>query len=298
MSRYRPDSTVVIGGQRCAVLRDVVSHVLPTMDDVVVLGRFGELMVYCAAAELERARARHPNLPAYGFWQVLLQSGQVEPADKNELQAVYFDDGGGGREGQYLYQGASGVAFTGEIRGGRWIAAGGYTPDPAAACILDCDVASLRLPRRPVLSFEEHERERARRKLRFALRFAAVVVFLGAALATYDGKRRAYVAEQQTLHGALKLRAAALEAYRDALRGTRIEMLPDQRRVLDDLLRFAVALDGFTLDETPLDRSSFVVHTENSSDSPIHLLPALAPVVHAVEHRRDGLVSLHWRRER
>ncbi len=293
MSAWRPGGVAVVGGQRCVVLRDAVASVLPPTDDVVVIDRFGAAMVYCAADELKRARKRHPELAAYGFWQVLLHS---ESADLDErLQAVYFGAG----DGQYLYREPPAVLFTGEIRDGKLIANAGYAIDLGTARVIECEVRRLRLPRKAVLSFAERERERTVRKFRFALSFAAVVAFLGAAWVAYDVKRADRDAGLQTMREAFDLRAKALVLRKAELRDTRIGAWPNQRRALDDLLHFAVALEEFTLPETPLDHSAFEVHTRAEETEGLELLglpPLLSTVVTAVGHRRDGLTSLRGRR--
>lgn len=289
MSGFAPGAVATVGGQRCVVLRDAVAHALPPADDVVVIERFDGRLVYCAAEELKRARKLGPGLPAYGFWQILLHSEALDKAER--LQAVYFD----GKNGQYLYQEAPSVFFTGEIRAGRWIAAAGYPLDPASGRVVACDAGRLRLPRKAVLSFEERERRQAARKLRLALHFAAVAVFLGAAWFAYDGKRRGHDAGLQTAHAALELHAEALEARKAGLRETRVGEWPDQRRALDDLLYFAIALEEFALPETPLDGPQFEVR----ADFPhLRLPPMLTTVVTTVGHRRDGLLSLYRERRR
>ncbi len=288
MSVYKPGIEVTIGGCRCVVICDAVAHTLPPSDDVVVLDRLDGRMVYCALSSLKYARERYPGLPAYGFWQVLLSSGLVDKAGR--LQAVYFDE----RNGQYLYQDAA-VAFTGEIRNGALLANGGYALDPSAARVIACEIRDLRLPRKAALSFEERERERVARKFRFASRLAAVAVFLSVALLAYDGKRRSYEADLQVARDALEVRAEALAVRKVALRETRIEKWPDQHATLDDLLHFAIALERFTLPETPLEHTVFEVRVP---DPNIYLPPMVSTIVSGVEHRRDGLLSLRWSRSR
>ncbi len=289
MSAWRPGDVAVVGGQRCTVLRDAVAHVLPPSDDVVVIDRFGAAMVYCAADELKRARERHPGLAAYGFWQVIFHSELVDADER--LQAVYFGAG----DGQYLYRESSAVLFTGEIRSGKLIANAGYALDPGAVRVVECDVRRLRLPRKAVLSFAEREREQTVRKFKLALCLAAAGVFLGTVWFAYDVKRSERDADLQTMRDALEVRADALALRKAELRNTRIGAWPNQRRVLDDLLRFAVALDEFTLPETPLEHSTFEVQTgagEIEGLEAIGLPPLLSTVVTAVGHRRDGSLSL------
>lgn len=289
MSAWRPGEVTVVGGQRCIVLRDAAGCVLPPSDDVVVIERFGEVMVYCAADELKRARERHPGLAAYGFWQVLLHSDLID--EQAPLQAVYFGPG----DGQYLYRESPEATFTGEIRAGKLIAGAGCALDLGAARVIECDPARLRLPRRAVLSFAERERERVARRFRFAVCLGGVAVFLAAAWFGYDVKRRGHNADLQTLRGAFEVRAEALTLRKAELRGSRISTWPNQRRALDELLRFTIALEEFALPETPLDYPPFEVQTrfeEAEDDGNIRLPALLSTVVTAVGHRRDGSLSL------
>ncbi len=289
MSACRPGAVVTVAGRRCVVLRDAVVHTLPPADDIVVLDRLDGRMVYCALSELKRAREQHPGLPAYGFWQLLLGSGLVDKGER--LQTVYLD----GRNGQYLYQDAPAVVFSGEIRDGVLIANGGYAPDPDTARAIVCEVQNLRLPRKAALSFEERERERAARKFRFALQLTSVAAALGVALLIYNGKRHAYDAEQETLRDALAVRAEALAAHKAALEDLRISHWPDQRRTLDELLHLALAFEKFTVPETPLDHSAFEARTP---DTDTRLPPLVSGIVESVGHRRDGALSLRWSRAR
>ena len=285
MSACRPGAVVTVEGRRCVVLRDAVAHVLPPSDELVVLGCSDRKMVYCSLPELHRARRRHPGLPAYGFWQILLHSGMVS---KDEvLQAIYID----GKDGQYLYQDAVGVAFTGEIRNGVVIANGGYALDPGAARVIGCEVRELRLPAAPALSFEERERRRAARRFRLVLCAGAAAVFLGSALIAYEAERRGAVAALEAARAALEARVETLAAGRAALREKRVSEWPDQRQALERLMNLAIALEEFTLAETPLEHSVLEVQ---APDPAVLLLPAVATAVSGVRHHRDGRLTLHW----
>ena len=287
MSRLYPGMVTTIRDQRCVMLRDAVAHRLPPTDDILVLEHFDGKMVYCALSELKRARAQYPKLPAYGFWQTLFRSGLVD--GKRRLQVVYFDQD----NGQYLYQGAASVAFTGEVRNGKLIPAAGYTFDAETAYVISCSTGNLKIPEKAVLSFEEREHRRSSRKIRMMLHFAAFVIFSGAGFLIYDVKRQAYEADQRQLQTALASRAESLETRKAHLRQTRIGDLPDQRELIDDLLRLSISLEKFSLIETPLEHSSFEVRT------PAHLagLPSVfAEGSRTVKHHRDGLLSLYWSR--
>ena len=289
MSAYQPGAVVNVCGRRCVILRDAVAHTLPPSDDIVVIDRCDGKMIYCALSVLKRAREQYPRLPAYGFWQILFHSGLVNQSER--LQAIYFDQ----NSGQYLYQEGSKVAFTGEIRDRKLIATAGYTLADNVivgnAAAIRCETQRLRLPRTMVLSFEERERARVARRVRFASGFAALAIFLGAALLAYQNKQRAYDADQKLVLDALATRVDDLAAQKMALQETRIEKWPDQRHKLDDLLRLAIVFERFTLPETPLGDSVFEAQMP---DPGIGLPPLVTTVVNSIEHRRDGLLSLRW----
>ena len=287
MSRLHPGMVVGIRNRHCVMLRDVIAHKLPPVDDVVVLGNFDGKMIYCALSELKRVRKQYPGVPAYGFWQTLACSGLIDKAQR--LQVVYFDQA----NGQYLYQDDIPVAFTGEIRNGRLIPAAGHVFDADTARVIVCDTENIRLPEKATLSFEEYEHRCSARRFRMAVQVATLVVCVGASLLIYNGKLQAHAAEQRQAHAALATRVESLEARKSYLRKTRVGNVPDQRGVLDDLLKFAISIERFTLSETPLERSAFEVQVPSAQWSPV-----LSVATHVVEHRRDGLLSLRWGRSR
>ena len=283
MSRLRYGVAASVGSRRCVMLRDVIAHKLPPVDEVVVLGNFNDKMIYCALAELKRVRKQYPGVPAYGFWQTLVCSGLVDGTRR--LQAVYFDRD----NGQYLYQDETPVAFTGEIRNARPVPAAGYAFDADAVHTIACDTENLRLPEKAALSFEEYERRRSARKFSLAMQFAALAICVGVSLLVYDGKLRAHMAERQQAREVLAAWVESLEARRSDLRQTRVADVPDQRDAIDDLLRLAISVERFTLPETPLERSAFEVQV-----SPAQWSPVFSAGTRVVEHRRDGLLSLRW----
>lgn len=285
MNCFRPGVVVTIDGRPCVVLRDVVASKLPLVDDVMVLEQFDAKMVYCALSELKHARERHPRLPAYGFWQILLCSGLVEKTRR--LQAVYFDEG----DGQYLYQDKTSSTFTGEIRDNELIAAAGHTLAPARIHAISCDVVQLRLPAKAALSFEEREHMRSARKLRLAVHFAAVAVCMGSALLVYAGKSEKYETAEQARREELIAQAGLLADRKSRLQEIRIGTLPDQRSVIDGLLKLAIAAEDFALTETSLEGPVFEIQAPGDA--------AWLPTVplsglDIVEHRRDGSLSLRW----
>lgn len=284
MSRLHPDMVTRIGGQRCVILRDVIAHKLPAVDEVVVLGNFAGNMIYCALSELQRVRGQYPGVPAYGFWQTLACSDLVDKT--HHLQAVYFDQD----NGQYLYQDEIPAAFTGEIRSGRLIPAAGYVLDSGAVRTITCDTKNLRLPEKAALSFEEYEHRRAARRFRLAVQFATLVICVAASLLVYNGRLRAHAAEQQQARAVLAARVESLEAREAYLRQTRVGEAPEQRGAFDDLLQLVLSVEQFTLPETSLERSAFEVRLPPAQWSPL-----LAATTHIVEHRRDGFLSLRWR---
>lgn len=285
MSRFRPGMAATIGGRSCVVLRDVVASKLPPMDDVMVLEQFDGKIIYCALSELKRAREQHPKLPAYGFWQILLCSGLVDKARR--IQAVYFDKD----DGQYLYQDEASCVFTGEIRNGELIAAAGYTLTSDTAQTVSCDAGNLQLPAQAALSFEERERMHSAGRLRLAVYFSAVAMCMGSALLVYDSKSQRYESGQQAIGEELAAYADLLAERKSRLREVRVGTLPDQRGLVDDLLKLAIVAEDFTLAEASLEDSVFELQT--SADA------AWLPLVHLtgidiVEHRRDGSLSLRW----
>ena len=285
MSIYRPNTVVTIAAQRCVILRDAVTHILPPTDDIVVLERAHGKLIYCALSVLNDAREQYPELPAYGFWQVLLHAGVIDHSVR--LQTVYCDR----EDGQYLYQGDDGVAFSGEIRAGRLIANGVRAVDAHAAQVVNCDPQKLRLPHNPALSFAEREQRRRWHKLRIALYCSAVAVSVCAALLTHHHRQQADETEHQAVRAALQVRIAALSEQRTLLRKTRIGNWPEQRRALDELLTVALAFERFTLAETPLGRAAIEVRV---SAAAVSLPPPVDALVNSVQHRKDGTLSLKW----
>ena len=289
MNAFVPGAVMTIKGQRCVVLRDVIAHSLPPSDDLVVIDHFDDRMIYCSLSELKNTRQRYPLLPAYGFWQILFCSQLVNT--KDSLQAVYFDEDAG----QYLYQSEAKIAFTGEIRHGIPIASAGYVIDADNIRVVVCEVPNLCLPRKAVLSFEEREREKSKRNFDLALRFVAGAIFFGVALFIYDNKLQSYGTEQQAIRDALAGRAEMLSKRKDFLHKTRVRDVPDQQRMLDDLLHLAIGLEKFTLPETSFEHSDFEVRAPNHD---IHSSPILSMIVDNVEYHQDGLLSLHWERSK
>ncbi|MBO9471094.1 hypothetical protein J7355_13415 [Endozoicomonas sp. G2_2] len=248
-----------IGEHEVIVLPDVLSGFEPEDGSYVELGAAPDHnnRIWIDEAELSRVREEYPDLPIYGFWQIVFFNGLVDL--DVDVQVLPLDDS----SGFFIQAEERKIVLSGQYRGQE---------------IIDLDLSVDRLPVVDIAPEElslpgEQARmatelgaiQRGKRRARFIRwgAYAAVAVVVVGAFQVIDHWR---IEQLETNLAALKSRQRQAAGELGALRATKKAegVTPEnQGLILDRLLELSYRADFIELEVTKFDAEQWLVRVDD-----------------------------------
>lgn len=280
---------VRLANQECMLLNDVVSHCLPaSMQDSILIMHDKRLFFYCSASAFHQLRRAEPQLPIYGFWQLMRASRLLE--ERHELIVVYFGD----KRGKFLYRRRDGdFCLSGEVRDAKPLSGNGIKlPDFSAAKVFNLADLSLRLPQEPILTFAERDQSRQRQRKRHFVAALIAVSFFSLAFLSLDGYLAGQRADKRAAYEEAQKQVDYLRRQQTALASAAKESWPWQWPALKTIYRLAEVDEELDVWGIDLSQNLF-----EASIRPTLALPErITRDLDEVHYRQDGTVVVRWRR--
>lgn len=181
--------------------------------------------IHIREADIEEMRERHPGLPVFGLWHVLIHSGLV--SFKRMLQVVPV----GAEDGYYIHCDLGRAEYSGMYESGFFAADASFTLDEALE--LNPDVDQLVLPgNQAKLAVELRKERQLQQRQAWSTMALALVVIVASAFGTNFGLGKYYQLEQKRFdHKTRQLQS--VRSGLDQLRTTRLTEVPNDTVAID-----------------------------------------------------------------
>lgn len=175
--------------------------------------------IHIREADIEEMRERHPGVPVYGLWHVLIHSGLV--SFKRMLQVVPVGDD----DGFYIHCDLGRAEYSGIYESGFFAADASFTLDEAL--VLNPTIDQLVMPVKPAKLAVELRRERQiQQRQAWSTMALAVVVIVSLGFGTNIGLGQYYQLEQSRLDKKNQ-QLMSVRSGLDQLRTTRLTEVPN-----------------------------------------------------------------------
>jgi hypothetical protein len=175
--------------------------------------------IHIREADIEEMRERHPGMPVYGLWHVLIHSGLV--SFKRMLQVVPVGDD----DGFYIHCDLGRAEYSGIYESGFFAADASFTLDEAL--VLNPTIDQLVMPVKPAKLAVELRRERQiQQRQAWSTMALAVVVIVSLGFGTNIGLGQYYQLEQSRLDKKNQ-QLMSVRSGLDQLRTTRLTEVPN-----------------------------------------------------------------------
>lgn len=184
-------------------------------------------VIHVRESDIEEMRERHPGLPVFGLWSVLINSGLV--SIKRTLQVVPITD----EDGYYIHCDLGRAEFSGIYEAGFFAADASFCL--AEAQVIDAEIEQLVLPPKEARLAAEIRQERmlASRKgwSYMTITLAATVVL---AYGTDYALQTIYVTQSKEISSKTKM-LKELQTGLDRLRTTRLSEVPNDSTAIEKI---------------------------------------------------------------
>lgn len=181
--------------------------------------------IHIREADIEEMRERHPGLPVFGMWHVLIHSGLV--SFKRMLQVVPV----GVEDGYYIHCDLGRAEYSGMYESGFFAADASFSLDEALE--VNPEIDQLVLPAKQAKLAVELRRERQiQQRQAWSTMALTLVVIVAGAFGTNFGLGKYYQLEQKRFDN----KARQLQSVRtglDELRTTRLTEVPNDAVAID-----------------------------------------------------------------
>ncbi len=175
--------------------------------------------IHIREADIEEMRERHPGVPVYGLWHVLIHSGLV--SFKRMLQVVPVGDD----DGFYIHCDLGRAEYSGIYESGFFAADASFTLDEAL--ILNPAIDQLVMPAKPAkLAVELRQERQIQQRQAWSTMALAVVVIVSLGFGTNIGLGQYYQLEQSRLDKKNQ-QLMSVRSGLDQLRTTRLTEVPN-----------------------------------------------------------------------
>lgn len=224
--------------------------------------------IHIREADIEEMRERHPGVPVYGLWHVLIHSGLV--SFKRVLQVIPL----GTDDGFYIHCDLGRAEYSGLYESGFFAADASFNLDEALA--LNPDIDQLVIPARPARLAVELRQERQIQQRQAWSTMALVVVGIAAlGLGTHVGLGQYYHLEQSRLDKKNQ-QLMHVRSGLDQLRTTRLTEVPNDSLAIERIAAIWALDPNFqTKGDQSFQRPSMEFTLSNLQDDPKDKLPWL-----------------------
>lgn len=175
--------------------------------------------IHIREADIEEMRERHPGVPVYGLWHVLIHSGLV--SFKRMLQVVPVGDD----DGFYIHCDLGRAEYSGIYESGFFAADASFTLDEAL--VLNPAIDQLVMPAKPAkLAVELRQERQIQQRQAWSTMALAVVVIVSLGFGTNIGLGQYYQLEQSRLDKKNQ-QLMSVRSGLDQLRTTRLTEVPN-----------------------------------------------------------------------
>lgn len=175
--------------------------------------------IHIREADIEEMRERHPGVPVYGLWHVLIHSGLV--SFKRMLQVVPVGDD----DGFYIHCDLGRAEYSGIYESGFFAADASFTLDEAL--VLNPAIDQLVIPAKPAkLAVELRQERQIQQRQAWSTMALAVVVIVSLGFGTNFGLGQYYQLEQSRLDKKNQ-QLMSVRSGLDQLRTTRLTEVPN-----------------------------------------------------------------------
>lgn len=175
--------------------------------------------IHIREADIEEMRERHPGVPVYGLWHVLIHSGLV--SFKRVLQVVPVGDD----DGFYIHCDLGRAEYSGIYESGFFAADASFTLDEAL--VLNPTIDQLVMPAKPAkLAVELRQERQIQQRQAWSTMALAVVVIVSLGFGTNIGLGQYYQLEQSRLDKKNQ-QLMSVRSGLDQLRTTRLTEVPN-----------------------------------------------------------------------
>lgn len=224
--------------------------------------------IHIREADIEEMRERHPGVPVYGMWHVLIHSGLV--SFKRMLQVVPV----GNQDGFYIHCDLGRAEYSGIYESGFFAADASFNLDEAQE--LNPSIDQLVMPERPAkLAAELRQERQIQQRQAWSTMALAVVCIISIAFGTNFGLAKYYQLEQNRLDERNQ-QLMSVRSGLDQLRTTRLTEVPNDSAVIERIAAiWALDPNLSSSGQQSFQNASMQFTLGNLSDDPKDKLPWL-----------------------
>ncbi len=230
VSEHKPAK---ISGREVILIRDYL-NAPPTVGDYTQVQERTDKKpaVYVLDEDIVAMRSSYPDIPIYGFWQLIAANGFINPS--YSLQVVYEAD----KTGFYVYLDENGqVIETGEFLDGLFVGSDSVVGMlPADAVQIDVDFSKLKLPAVQCFSANEIRKKLAKiKRQKVVVRYSMLALIGLIALGINKGLDQQYK-KKMAYYSEMDQKRQDVYSKYSILVNEKLTKWPDQSDTIDRLL--------------------------------------------------------------